>query len=90
MKNREIINTQKDILLQVKNFYAGLFCCKDNKEIYMIDLNNLVSNSRKLTPDESNKLHSPVTVTELSNVLKNMKNNKMFGKSYSFYTKGTK
>ena len=31
MKNGEI-RTQKDILLQVKNFYTDLFCCKDNIE----------------------------------------------------------
>ena len=42
----------------------------------MIDLNNLVSHSRKLTPDASNQLHDPLTVTKLSNVPKNMKNNK--------------
>ena len=41
----------------------------------MIDLNYLVSNSRKFTPVECNMLHGPLTVTELSNVLKNMKNN---------------
>ena len=59
----------------------------------MIDLKNLVSNSRKLTADESNKLNGPLTVTELSNVLKNMKNNKtpglefykMFWKELQFF-----
>ena len=79
MKNGEIINTQKDIPLQVKNLYADLFCCKDNKEKNMFDLHSLVSNSRKLTPDESNKLNGPLTVTELSNVLKNIENNKTPG-----------
>ena len=101
MKNGDIINTQKDIPLQVKNLYADLFCCKDNKEKNMFDLNSLVSNSRKRTPDESNKLNGLLTVTELS---KNMKNNKtpgldglpadfykMFWKELQFfYTKGAK
>ena len=91
MKNGEIVNTQKDILNQVKQFYADLFSCKNINEDLMIDLDNLLSNSKKLSPEESNSLNSPLTITELSNVLKTMKHNKTpgldefikcFGKTY--------
>ena len=73
MKNREIVNTQKDILNQVQHFYADLFSCKDINEENMIDLDNLLSNSKKFSPEESNSLNGPLTITELSNVLKTMK-----------------
>ena len=64
----------------------------------MIDLNNLVSNPRKFTADESYNLNGPLIVTKLSNILQNMKNNKTpgldvfllsftkcLGKSYSIF-----
>ena len=79
MKNGEIVNTQKDILNQVKQFYADLFSCKDINEDNTIDLDNLLSNSKKLSPEESNSLNGPLTITELSNVLKPMKHNKTPG-----------
>ena len=79
MKNGEIVNTQKDILNQVKQFYADLFSCKDINEDNTIDLDNLLSNSKKLSPEESNSLNGPLTITELSNVLKTMKHNKTPG-----------
>ena len=97
MKNGEIVNTQKDILNQVQRFYVDLFSCKDINEENTIDLDNLLSNSKKLSPEESNSLNGPLTITELSNVLKTMKHNKTpgldgfpaefyksFGKTYKF------
>ena len=59
MKNGEIVNTQKDIL---KEFYADLFSCKYNNEDNTIDLDNLLVNSKKLSPEESNSLNDPLTI----------------------------
>ena len=69
-QNGKIINNKRDILNQVKCFYADLFSCKDKDEDNLNDLNNTLLNSKKLSPKESKGMNSPLTITELSNVLK--------------------
>ena len=54
----------------------NLFSCKDINEGNTIDLDNLLSNSKKLSPEESNSLNGPSTITELNNVLKTVKHSK--------------
>ena len=78
-QNGKIINNQRDILNQVKCFYADLFSCKDKDEDNLKDLNNTLPNSKKHSPEESKGMNGPLTITELSNVLKNMKHNKTPG-----------
>ena len=78
-QNGKIINNQRDILNQVKCFYADLFSCKDKDEDYLNDLNNTLPNSKKFSPQESEGMNGPLTITELSNVLKSMKHNKTPG-----------
>ena len=63
----------------VKQFYADLFSCKDINEDYTINLDNQLSNSKRLSPEKSNSLNIPLTITELSNVLQTMKHNKTPG-----------
>ena len=79
LQNGKIINNQRDNLNQVKCFYAGLFSCKNIDEDNLNDFKNTLPNSKKLSPEESIGMSGPLTITELSNVLKSKKNNKTPG-----------
>ena len=79
LQNGKIINNQRDILNQVKCFYADLLSCKNIDEDNLNDFKNTLPNSKKLSPEESIGMSGPLTITELSNVLKSMKHNKTPG-----------
>ena len=67
---------QTEILNQIANFYQNLYSSKD-ASLNKGDLNSVVdSNIPKLTKKESNQLEGKVTLSELGNALKNMKNGK--------------
>ena len=75
-----IITNQKEILTEVKNFYQNLFSNKDH-ELQDIDFDETFgnSNSKKLTQEDSQLLEQPITLSEVSDALKKMKNNKSPG-----------
>ena len=76
----KIITDQNDILKESELFYKNLFSNKDdtsaeiNVKEYLKDLN-----VPKLTDNESNQLEGTLTLQELTNALRNMKNNKSPG-----------
>ena len=74
-----VITDQKEILNEVRQFYRKLFAKKGNEQ--NIDLNAIVNfqNVTKLTDEQSQTLDGKLTIVELSNALKGMKNEKCPG-----------
>ena len=66
-------------MAQIRQYYANLFSCKDEKCIDEENLENLFTTKRKLTMLESEALNGPITITELGSIVKSMKNNKTPG-----------
>ncbi len=71
---------QKDILQEVKTFYMNLYSCKD-KDLIDVDLEVLLQEEivPKLDTTERDFLETPFTLSELSETLKGMKNDKSPG-----------
>ena len=69
---------QKQILTEVNNFYANFFSNKDS-ELKNQNLNNIkdLNDSTKLTDTESNALAGILTMQEIGDTLKEMKNKKV-------------
>ena len=80
LNNGQIIPTQKEVLHNVRLFYANLFFNRDH-ELLNINLHEMFLNGNisKLKPYESKHLEGALTIQELSNTLKNMKNDKTPG-----------
>ena len=75
----KLIQSRKEILAQIRQYYADLFSCKDKNGTEEENLEDLFTTKRKLTSFESEALNGPITITELSSIVKNMKNNKTPG-----------
>ena len=71
-------NTKDEIIFETKRFYEKLYDVKQTEDV---DLNDLLNfpNVPKLNEDEKLKLEGPITINEISESLKNMKNNKSPG-----------
>ena len=71
-------NSKDEILIETKNFYEKLY---EAKPIDNIDLNEILNypNIPKLNESEKMKLEGPLTINEVLESLKNMKNNKSPG-----------
>ena len=78
LNDGKVINKQGDILLHVKDFYTDLF---NQKDILEENCNNLdvLTKDNKISAEDSKKLNGPITIIELSEALKHMKNNKTPG-----------
>ena len=74
------ITDQKEILKEVQNYYKSLFSNKDNC-LSDIDFENLYEHDkiRNLTINESNSIEHPLTLEEITVVIKKMSNNKSPG-----------
>ena len=79
LPNGKLVQSQKEILAQIRQYYANLFSYKDEKCIDEENLENLFTTKRKLTMLESEALNGPITITELGSIVKSMKNNKTPG-----------
>ena len=77
MPNGDIITDQKDILTRINDFYANLFRNKD-QELNTETLDNLLRN-KTYGRIQTTDLGRPLTVIEIGNVLKKMKNSKSPG-----------
>ena len=75
-ENGEVISDQKDILNEVKQFYANLYSFKDVNEI---DLKTTLPNAPTLSDENSKLIEGQITFAEAALALKNMKNNKSPG-----------
>ena len=75
----KLIQSQKEILAQIRQYYADPFSCKDKNGTEEENLEDLFTTKRKLTRFESEALNGPITITELSSIVKTMKNNKTPG-----------
>ena len=64
-----LISSQKEILSHVRLFYSDFFSCKDDEQ-HEFDLKNVFSPKRKLSRPEAGNIDGPITIKELSNVLK--------------------
>ena len=73
---RNIISNQREILKEVKDFYAKLY---SDQNVRNVDLDQTIRGANKLTQEESNLLEGPLTLDEISEALKNTKNNKSPG-----------
>ena len=79
-QNGQSLTDQKEILEETRNFYANLFknrvsdLNEDN-----IELLNSLSGLSKLSEKESNELEGTLTIDEISQALKKMKNFKCLG-----------
>ena len=75
MSGGQSITDQKEILEETRNFYANLFKNKDsdlNED--NIELLNSLSGLSKLSEKESNELEETLTIDEISQAFKKMKN----------------
>ena len=79
LPNGKLVQSQKEILAQIRQYYANLFSCKDKNCTEEENLEDLFTTKRKLTRFESEALNGPITITELGSIVKNMKNNKTPG-----------
>ena len=74
-----ILLNQNQILQETCNFYKCLYAKKEN-EVDMDIINSFIdTDSKKLSNDQSNLLEGPLTYTEVTTTLKNMKNEKSPG-----------
>ena len=69
LENGTLISSQKEILSHVRLFYSDLFSCKDDEQ-HELDWKNGFSPKKKLSRSEAGNLDGPITIRELSNVLK--------------------
>ena len=78
-QNGKFISNQKDILKEVKNVYKNLFSQTSSGSKPQLDeiLNKL--NTVKLTEDETRSLEKDLSMEEISEALKQMKNGKSPG-----------
>ena len=74
--NGEIISEQENILEEVHNFYNSLY---SHKEVQDTDLDYLKTEAVVLNEEEKQKLEGEISLTEIAESLKNMKNNKSPG-----------
>ena len=65
--------------MHVKQYYSELFSSKAKTGEGERDLEGLISSKRKLNQEKANKLDGPINISELSNVVKSMQNNKTPG-----------
>ena len=78
-ENGNTIKTQEEILKEVQKFYSNLYApLNSEKDINDQDILKNVQHS-VLTDIESSNLEGEITADEISNVLRNMKNNKSPG-----------
>ena len=75
--NGQYITKQEDILDYIRNYYENLFSNKDDV-LESVDLKEILINV-ELPKVSSYKLEGPISMTELSNVLKKTKHNKTPG-----------
>ena len=78
LNNNTVLTNQKEILDQIRTFYARLY---ENKENDLKDCNwdTLNYQQNKLKLDDSLSLEGPLTITEIGTALKGMKHNKTPG-----------
>ena len=79
-ENGQICKDQKEILSEIKDYYKKLF--KNNDDLLMepdLNDNSFKNTARKLSPNESSEIEGPLTITEISESLKNMKSGKCPG-----------
>ena len=81
LNNGEIITDQKQVLKEIQYFYKKLFSKPQNHNPPETNLNTLLETieTRILNIEESNKIEGLISVTELSNSLSKMNNNKTPG-----------
>ena len=81
LSNGEIIPDQSKILKEIQDFNSSLFFIPENDNPPKTDLNQLLNNikTNKLNKDQLNKIEGQITITELSNSVSKMKNNKTPG-----------
>ena len=79
-ENQETITDQKEILNTVRNYYENLFANKDD-DLTDVDLHTIFSedNIKKLSDNNKNSIETPITLEEIGQVIKKMKNNKSPG-----------
>jgi exonuclease III len=75
-KDGGIISDQKLILEEVNNFYKDLY---SYKEVEVVDLDQALPNTTRLSLDESNQLEGLITLDEITCAIKTMNNNKSPG-----------
>ena len=80
LDNGEVLTDQSKILSQIKEFFSVLFKNKDS-DLQDVDLSEIIKNHDviRLTTTQAMSLEGPVTLSELGNALKSMKNNKTPG-----------
>ena len=87
-KDQSYTRDQKEILNEVKNFYANLF--KENENTAKVNLQKLLTahNIKKLNEDQAMSMNGYLSIEELGLALKNTKNNKtpgLDGFSFEFF-----
>ena len=75
LQNEESVTDQFEILNHIKDYYVNLF---DEKRSMDVNLFEILKNVRDIKICDSN-LGDPITVKEIGQVLKRMKNNKSPG-----------
>lgn len=76
----ELINDQNQILLEVRNYYSALYMSQ-KEGLDNTDLNSYVNSIPKLSEQESTKLEGLINLSEASETLYKMANNKSPGSS---------
>ena len=76
--NGTVLTSQKDILHEIRNYYAKLFENRDNT-LKDCDWNSFNHKQIRLTEEEARLIEGPLTLEELGVALKDMKHNKTPG-----------
>ena len=76
--NGSILTDQKEILNEIRNYYQNLFDAK-HCELENVDLNKYITPKNHLNYEQSKRLETELTMKELGQALKNMKNSKTPG-----------
>ena len=79
-EQNKIISDQKEILSAVHKYYSKLFKNRDD-ELQNVNMDDLFKdqNTQKLTDHQKLSIEGKLTITEIGNALKNMKNEKTPG-----------
>ena len=76
-----IIANQKEILLEIQKFYKNLFKCNNNNlsDSNLDEIFQNLNGCKKLSPEDAKVIEGLLTITEIGNALKSMKNGKCPG-----------
>ena len=80
-ENSNEITNQKNILIELENYYKTLYQCKEDHTEFDLRIDKSLSDSSfiKMNDTQKEALEGEITINEATHVLKNMSNKKSLG-----------